>query len=102
MTNKPDRIFRNRRRRRFYNPMWGLMGDGTPGPPGSYRWRSNASHNPHWNILDQVLLRKDLVDRLHELKVLSNDGVHNLLGRDGYPDRRGLSDHLPVLFSLDV
>ncbi len=99
---QPDRTYRRVSRRRFYNPMWGLMGDRTPGPPGTFRWESSVPHNPHWGVLDQVLLRTSLVDRLEGLEVLGSDGSHDLLGADGFPDRDNFSDHLPVMFRLDV
>lgn len=102
LAEQPDRIYRKVPRRRFYNPMWGLLGDRTPGPAGSYRWDSSVPHNPHWGMLDQVLLRTAVIDSLRYLGVLGHDGTHTLLDTDGFPDREGMSDHLPVLFRLDV
>src|SRR5262249_7240893 len=61
LAEQTERTYRKQRRRCFYNPMWGLMGDRTPGPPGSYKWDSSAPHNPHWGLLDQVLVRKALI-----------------------------------------
>ena len=98
----PDRVHRSRPRRRFYNPMWGLFGDRTPGPAGSYYWRSSVLHNPHWAIFDQVLTRPELIDCFMELRILDDDGNHALVGTDGAPDRDHLSDHLPIIFWLDV
>jgi hypothetical protein len=98
----PDREYRGRPCRRLYNPMWGLLGDRTPGPAGTYRWASSVPHNTHWGMLDQVLLRKDLIGRLTGLEILGSDGVHNLLGVDDFPDPDHFSDHLPVLLRLDV
>jgi len=102
LAEQPDRMYRKRPRRRFYNPMWGLMGDQTPGPAGSYRWDSSVPHNPHWGMLDQLLLRKNLIYRFHDLSVLEHDGSHALVDADGFPDRRGFSDHMPILFRLDI
>ena len=31
---------------RFYNPMWGFFGDRTPGPPGTYYWKSSVPEQP--------------------------------------------------------
>jgi exonuclease III len=98
----PDRVHRRQQRRRFYNPMWGLFGDRTPGPAGSYYWRSSALHNPHWGIFDQVLIRPALIDHLKDLHILDHDGNDSLVGPDDAPDRKYLSDHLPVLFRLDI
>jgi hypothetical protein len=85
----------------FYNPMWGLFGDKTPGPAGTHYWRKSRTGNP-WSILDQVLLRKGVIDRLRGLEILATDGVQSLCGTDGNPSKDHLSDHLPILFSLDV
>ncbi len=42
LANRPDRIHRRKLRRSFYNPMWGLFGDRTDGPPGSHYWQASA------------------------------------------------------------
>jgi len=88
----PDRVHRTQARRRFYNPMWGLFGDRTPGPAGSYYWHSSVLHNTHWEMLDQVLLRSPLANHLVDLRVLDNDGNHTLVGRDG--GRRNITSRI--------
>ncbi len=98
----PDRLHRRQPRRRFYNPMWGLFGDRTPGPSGSYYWRASVLHNPYWGMLDQVLLRPMLINSLGALHILDHDGNHTLVGPDGAPDKKHISDHLPILFRLDI
>ncbi|HEY7328913.1 MAG TPA: hypothetical protein VH592_14815, partial [Gemmataceae bacterium] len=97
-----DRLYRKRRYRRFYNPMWGLFGDRTQGPAGTHYWRSNQPHNTHWAMFDQVLIRPALIDRLSTLEILDHDGKHSLLAADGAPDKGHLSDHLPIHFELDI
>jgi endonuclease/exonuclease/phosphatase family metal-dependent hydrolase len=97
-----DRDYRNRAYRRFYNPMWGLFGDRTPGPAGTHFWKSSIPHNTHWGMLDQVLLRPALIPTLAKLEILDGDGNHPLVADDGYPDKSYLSDHLPLLFELDI
>jgi endonuclease/exonuclease/phosphatase family metal-dependent hydrolase len=79
----------------FYNPMWGLFGDRTPGPSGTYFY--NAAHG--WNVFDQVLLGADLADHLDELSVLTSDGVETLSDSKGKPLK---SDHFPVLVNLKL
>jgi hypothetical protein len=86
----------------FYNPMWGLFGDGTPGPAGTYYLHSSKPINHFWNMYDQVLLRPELVGALQELRILDTDGNQSLLTAVGVPDKDGASDHLPVLFRLDI
>jgi hypothetical protein len=102
LTEADDRRYRRQDRRRFYNPMWGLFGDRSPGPAGTYHWVSSVAHNPHWAMLDQILLRKDMMNRLTDLRILDGDGVHRLVDGDDFPDAELFSDHLPVLFRLDV
>jgi endonuclease/exonuclease/phosphatase family metal-dependent hydrolase len=87
--------------RMFYNPMWGLLGDRTPGPPGTYYRAAGEAVNYFWNTYDQVLLRPGLCDRLRDLKVLTSDGVEGLLTPNGLPDAAAGSDHLPLVFRLD-
>jgi hypothetical protein len=98
----------------FYNPMWGLFGDAThelhpPGdpehePPGTCFYRPRESKWYYWNILDKVLLRKGLLARFRnrELRILVGDGQQSFLTAEGIPDRQGVSDHLPILFSLHL
>jgi endonuclease/exonuclease/phosphatase family metal-dependent hydrolase len=100
LAERPDRIHRNKLRRSFYNPMWGLFGDRTAGPPGSHYWRSSSLSNTHWGILDQVLLRRDLIERLNDVRILGNDGQHSLMDSNDIPTTDYLSDHLPVLAVL--
>lgn len=102
LAEKPDREYLGKTWRRFYNPMWGLFGDRTPGPAGGYFWRSSVPTNTHWSMLDQVLVRPGLIDSFHDLTILNHDGEHSLVGADGTPDRNLFSDHLPLLFQIDV
>jgi len=96
-----ERAIRETEYRFFYNPMWGVLGDRSPGPPGTYYRSSSESVNYFWNTYDQVLLRAELMDRLHALTVPDSDGVNSLLTRNGLPDSVAGSDHLPLVFALD-
>jgi hypothetical protein len=102
LSHLPDRKHRQQLRRRFYNPTWGLFGDRTPGPAGSFYWHSSVLHNTHWELLDQVLVRPALIEHLHDLRILDRDGNHSLVGPEGGPDRDYLSDHLPILARIDL
>ncbi|MDX2043591.1 MAG: hypothetical protein SF097_20405 [Acidobacteriota bacterium] len=88
----------------FYNPMWGLFGDGTEGPAGSYYYAKSGHETYFWNIFDQVLLRPSLLPhfRNNELKILTDDGTETLLSERGLPDNDAGSDHLPILFKLHL
>lgn len=85
----------------FYNPMWSVLGDRTPGPPGTYYRASSESVNYFWNTYDQVLLRQELMSHLRDVFVPDNDGVNSLLTAAGLPDKTNGSDHLPLVFRLD-
>jgi len=88
----------------FYNPMWGLFGDGTDGPAGTYYRSSSQPETTFWNIYDQILIRPDLLPHFdnRSLRILSDDGVRNLVTKRGIPDSKEFSDHLPVMFQLGL
>jgi hypothetical protein len=90
----------------FYNPMWRLFGDSRAGdsPPGTYYYNGSNPHEIFWHMLDQVLLRPELSDKLpaNGLKIITKIGDQSLLTSNGIPDRSSASDHLPVLFTLDL
>lgn len=60
----------------FYNPMWSLLGDATPGPPGTYYYSPSGHASYYWHTFDQVLLRPDLLDVFEnrDLHILDTDG----------------------------
>ena len=93
------------RRQFFYNPMWSRMGDLTTGPPGTYYYGNSGILTYFWNTFDQVLVRPSLMDRFvaDRLEVVTDIGDDSLLRPEsGRPDDRMASDHLPLLFSLDL
>lgn len=90
------RIVAGRTYRSFYNPMWSLLGDRTPGPPGTFFHSSGAHLECHWHALDQVLLRPDLADSLSDLRILDTDGTEALVTERGRPASSRASDHLPI------
>lgn len=100
---KGSRVVDGERRSFFYNPMWSLMGDASPGPAGTYYFNTGKQINLFWNTFDQVLVRPDLLSSFDnsKLKVLTEAGSTSLLSSAGHPDGIGGSDHLPILFCLD-
>ena len=54
--------------------------------------------------LDQVLVRPELIEysRSEEVRILTRAGDVSLVSNDGRPNRSEASDHLPVLFELDL
>jgi hypothetical protein len=91
----------------FYNPMWTLYGNRGPddnaAPPGTYYYESEEPGELFWYMLDQVVIRPALIDRfpLDRLRILRRAGGQELL-RNHVPDRKRASDHLPLLFEVDL
>ena len=86
VAGREAREIRGREYPMMYNPMRGVLGDRTPGPPGPY---------------DQVLVRPALVPHLSVVRVLDTDGTETLVTPNGLPDTVRGSDHLPLFFRLD-
>lgn len=91
----------DRQHRLFYNPMWGSFGDRTPGPPGGYFYRGDPL-DVSWHHFDQVLLRPAVMNALTELRILDAIAGTALVTARGRPRTSDGSDHLPLLFRLDV
>lgn len=88
----------------FYNPMWGLYGENTPGPAGTYYYQGSQHMVYFWNIFDQVLVRPTLLERFDDenLEVVTEIEGTSFLSPRGLPDASVASDHLPVLFRLKL
>ncbi len=99
-----ERTVQKRQCRFFFNPMWSRLGDGTAGPPGTYYYRSSSQACYFWNTFDQVLIRPSLLDFFcnDDLKVVTTIGQVDLLDRNGRPDQRSFSDHLPLYVKLET
>lgn len=98
-----SRTVQGRKHTFFYNPMWNLFGDHTP-PPGTFYYDSSADVQYFWNMFDQVLVRPSLLDRFStsELAILTSDGDRPLVTPAGLPDGAQASDHLPIVFRLNL
>jgi hypothetical protein len=104
IAERQTRIVQKRAYQFFYNPMWSLLGDSTPGPPGTYHY-SQAEHKVYfWNMFDQVLIRPQLLNRFKnsDLTIVYSCGDCSFLSKNGVPDSNIASDHLPVVFSLTM
>jgi len=88
----------------FYNPMWSHFGDFPSPPPGTYFYNSGKQVNYYWNMFDQVMIRPDLLEYFHDerLQILTSAGSTHLLNTSGRPDRQVASDHLPIMFELNL
>jgi len=104
IAKKKLRIVKEEERFFFYNPMWNHFGDSSSTPPGTYYYNSAKPINYYWNIYDQVLIRPDLLDYFSNdsLKIITRVGTTNFLNPSGIPNKNIASDHLPIVFHLDL
>lgn len=88
----------------FYNPMWSYLGDGERRACGTYYYESAEHVSYYWHMFDQVMVRPDLLPQLpgDQVKVITETPSTSLLTADGRPNRVAGSDHLPLLFKLDL
>jgi len=103
IANKGSRIVQETKYPFFYNPMWSLFGDGTRCTPGTYYYYHSEQVTLFWNIFDQVLIRPELLDKfnIHDVHIIDSDGDASLLSSDGSPNK-SISDHLPILFKINL
>ncbi len=96
------RTIQGREYRPLYNPMWGCFGDRTPGPAGTFYRRDASPVCYDWHMVDQVLFSAELLPYLANLgEIVERAGDVSLIDRNDRPSNSG-SDHLPIMFSLDV
>jgi len=83
----------------FFNPMWGHFGE-----HGTYFYRKAIPICYFWNIFDQVLLRPSLLPFWlpDELRILTGVGDITFVDSVGRPTSSHFSDHLPILFRLEL
>lgn len=88
--------------RYFFNPMWTLLGSWRSNrQPGSF-YRNDVSASVQWHMIDQVLVRPDLIFSLQAGSpvILASAGKTPLTTPSGAI--ASISDHLPVLVTLDI
>lgn len=104
VAQKGFRTIRGRQFDFFYNPMWGHFGDREKNLGGTYYYDKGDYINYYWNMFDQVLFRSDILRYFNdqEVEILTSDGENTFLNSNKIPDKNSLSDHLPILFSLNI
>jgi hypothetical protein len=104
IAQKKSRVVQEKEYPFFYNPMWSLFGDATAGPPGTYYYTSSEHKVFFWNIFDQVLVRPDLLNLFgtEDLMIIDSYGDISLLNEQHVPDTEISSDHLPILFRIQL
>jgi endonuclease/exonuclease/phosphatase family metal-dependent hydrolase len=101
---KKSRTVMGEQRHFFYNPMWKHFGDCTDNTPGTCYFPRSTPLSYYWNMFDQVLVRPDLLNAFPDdgLSILTKTGESQLVDKNGRPDSKLSSDHLPILFRLDL
>ena len=96
--------------KRFYNPSWARMGRDAEFPTGTYYWDVGSNpENVFWHHLDQVIVRPDLFRTFRDesFRILKSlPGVEGneitLIQSKRKHWKLRYSDHLPIMFSLDL
>ena len=88
--------YKGLKRKRFYNPILHYISEDTE-TYGSFYY-SSGHMTPYWNCLDQVLVRKSLVNNIDHVEYLKEVNTENLL-KNAIPNAE-ISDHLPLVFSV--
>lgn len=88
----------------FYNPAWALIASRRHETPGTHFYTRSGHYEHFWHTFDQVLIRPGLMDAfdLDALRIVTSAGEMSLLDSRGRPDMIRASDHLPILFDLDI
>lgn len=88
----------------MYNPMWSLFGDLSKGPPGTYYYGGSKQVNYFWYMFDQVLIGSELIEKFmpDSLKIITSISGISLLNRNSIPDKSVGSDHLPIIFTMEL
>lgn len=101
VASKGSRMVMGERRQFFYNPMWSLLGDDSPGPPGTYYYGGSSPVSYFWHTYDQVLLRPELATYYLPGDVTVLDVVGGMPSADPRTRRsRDLADHFPILATI--
>ncbi|MCH8046698.1 MAG: hypothetical protein IID44_23595 [Planctomycetes bacterium] len=101
---KGDRTVQRRSYGYFYNPMWNLFGDKTPGPPATLFYDGHTQDELQWHMLDQVIVSPEMIDDLNvdSIRIVDAVGDYRLVTSGGRPWKSKFSDHLPLFFELNV
>jgi hypothetical protein len=99
LASRKQRIVFSKPRHFFYNPMWRFLGSPASLPIGTYYRNPSGAESLYWHILDQVLIRPELLPHFDHssLKIVTNDSTTSHINTTGTPST---SDHLPISFSI--
>ena len=100
-SDSPTRVVNGVEYKKFYNPMWNLMGDFSY-PPGTYFLNQSKLRSPMWYMLDQVIVSKELLSafKRESLKIITACGNADLADTHGHPNKK-ISDHFPIICEIE-
>jgi hypothetical protein len=80
------------------------FGDAVDGPSGTFYHGGSEQVEYFWHMFDHVLIRPELLNifRNEELRILTGGSETSFLTGNGLPKRSVASDHLPILFRLEM
>lgn len=101
---RKTRIVQGREYKRFYNPMWKLFNPPDENAPAGTLYYDSGPGTHYWQMFDQVLLRSSLLAGFqdNDVTIVTRAGAESLVSRQGIPNDRQYSDHLPILFKLTL
>lgn len=99
--DKPTRRVYKTDYRKFYNPMWNLMGDFLY-PPGTYYLNQSKLYSPMWYMLDQVIVSKDILPlfKKESLSIVTSCSYSDLMDGSQHPNKK-ISDHFPIMCEIE-
>lgn len=98
VVEKKMRVYKDRNREFFYNPMWNFLGD-EKFPIGSYYYKSASNSALFWNTFDQFIVNNIFANKviLEKIKFIDTVSDLPLYNRNGKPT---VSDHFPLYFEI--
>lgn len=99
IAKKCSRVYKNKERIYYYNPMWNFLGD-EKRPMGTYYHKSPGNRALYWNTFDQFVVSSALADKVNteRIEIISQIRGVTLTKKSGIP---GVSDHFPIFFEIE-
>lgn len=100
ITDKPVRTVNKKEYRKFYNPMWSLLGDFSY-PAGTYYLNQSKLHSPMWYMHDQVIISQEVLPVFirEKLKIITTCSYADLKDKNQHPNKK-ISDHFPIMCEI--